>query len=457
MRPGSDTLPPAGDPEAGVDADANDPNRIVQVSAGTGSACALTRGGSAWCWGSNEYAQLGVLPMASQSFCPFSIEDRVTPSVPCNPVPKQVPGLHDAVQISMGNTAACAVDREGAVWCWGNNFYGELGHPKSLDPMCQTTSKAPCNPTPTRIPGIVAKSVSVFYIIACAVTTSDELACWGSNEDGALVTGPLTNTQSPPTLIPGFTGVAKVSAGNPTCALKLDGSVWCWGNGGSGLGHASGTHGDVDSDAGLVGLTPNPVYMSDNVTPAFGPGSPGDLQATDLSIGSDNACAVAGGRVWCWGDESAGVAGAAYAEHFYPIALDDSASGDAGVSSVSIAITHGCRLDTNGMAACWGESPWGECGTGRLVVDSPDGKCSNDIGCLRTPTALAEPGPWAQVVAAFGQSVGLQRDGTVWAWGINDTARLGHAPWTGGDLPCQVPGLSQSFACDPTPRPVTGL
>jgi alpha-tubulin suppressor-like RCC1 family protein len=357
----------------------------------------------------------------------------------------------------VGNGATCAVDRDGAVWCWGNNTFGELGHATSLDPICRTTTNPPCNPTPTRIPGLVAESVSVFYLMACAVTTSNEVACWGENVDGALVTGALTNAKNPPTLIPGFSGVAKVAVGRPTCALKLDGSVWCWGNGSPGLGHVPGTHGDADSDAGLIGITPTPVYQSDNVTPAFGPESPGNLRATDLSIGSGNACAVAGGRVWCWGDNQAGVTGAPSGNPFYPIALDDSASGDAGVASVSISLTHGCQLDRNGMAACWGESPWGECGTGRIVVDSPDGKCGTGIGCLRTPTLLAVPGPWTQVVSAFAAGVGLQSDGSVWTWGINDVGRLGHTPGADGDLPCSVPGLTQSYPCNPTPKALTGL
>jgi alpha-tubulin suppressor-like RCC1 family protein len=172
-----------------------------------------------------------------------------------------------------------------------------------------------------------------------------------------------------------------------------------------------------------------------------------------LSIGYDNACAVAGGRVWCWGDDSAGVTGAAFGDHFEPIALDDRVSGDAGVASVSIAISHGFLLDANGVAAAWGESRWGECGTGHVVTD---GNCTNGVGCLEIPTKLAVPGPWSQVVAAFSQGVGLKSDGTVWTWGINDTGRLGHSPGTDGDLLCQL-GQTQSFACDPTPRPVSGL
>jgi hypothetical protein len=469
LLPGSDAIPVTDDGGAGADAspldagdtatDASDAgsactdagcggNRIVQIAATTGQGCALTLAGSVWCWGSNEHGQLGVRPSASPSACPFVLEGGQ--AIPCNPTPTEVPGLHDVTQIALGNGSACALDRSGSVWCWGDNSNGNLGHPASRDDQCTTPVVHACNSTPTKIPNLTAKWISQNEIVGCAVTSADKVACWGGNSHGELGIGAMGESVSSPQVIPDLDGVAKVVTGWPNCALKHDGSVLCWGNGGLALGHAPGTHGDYDAGAdGSYALSPTPIYIKDNVTPAFGVAGQGAGVATDISTGLNTACAVAGGEVWCWGDDSAGVVGASSnGSHFDPVRLG------AAATSLSIELTEGCLVQANGVGQCWGQGAWGETGIGHRLLDASEGDCTDHFGCV-LPTNLASPGPWQQVSAAFGQAMGLKSDGTVWAWGINDTARLGHAPGTKGDLACSIP--NQAYPCQPTPVQVLGL
>ncbi len=77
---------------------------VTQISVGANlGTCALTSDGSVYCWGRNEFAQLGK-PLT---------EPRI-------PVPTRVEGLPPVSKIALGSTLGCAIAKAGgALWCWG--------------------------------------------------------------------------------------------------------------------------------------------------------------------------------------------------------------------------------------------------------------------------------------------------------------------------------------------------
>lgn len=92
----------------------------ASVSTGCFSSCALDVNGAVYCWGRNLYGALG-------------LGAGVTGTVS---TPTAVPGLPamSTIGVSSGDWA-CGLSVEGRRWCWGTNFYGQLGNGTSGDPV----------------------------------------------------------------------------------------------------------------------------------------------------------------------------------------------------------------------------------------------------------------------------------------------------------------------------------
>lgn len=88
---------------------------VTDVALGWGvQACAITRGGLAYCWGKADSVGSG----------PGAIGDGGERAVIR---PQPIPLLSDAVEIKAGMGHTCARRRNGQVLCWGLNGAGELG------------------------------------------------------------------------------------------------------------------------------------------------------------------------------------------------------------------------------------------------------------------------------------------------------------------------------------------
>jgi len=86
-------------------------NRVfVELAVRHNHSCGLDTAGKAWCWGQNQYGQLG----------DNSTSQRTTPVV--------VSGNKTFSQISVGWEHSCAVDEVGEMWCWGRGASGRLGN-----------------------------------------------------------------------------------------------------------------------------------------------------------------------------------------------------------------------------------------------------------------------------------------------------------------------------------------
>jgi alpha-tubulin suppressor-like RCC1 family protein len=181
---------------------------VKAVSLGDFHTCAIKQDGSLWCWGDNEKGQLG--------------DETYYGSHTAYPVRIISSGVSS---VSLGWKHTCAVKTDGSLWCWGYNGYGQVGVPIVVWPWSINVT------SPVQIISSGTSAVSAGYYHTCAVKTDGSLWCWGDNDYGQLgngTSGVFPSIFTPVQIM--SSGVKAVSLGGlHTCAIKQDGSLWCWG------------------------------------------------------------------------------------------------------------------------------------------------------------------------------------------------------------------------------------
>jgi alpha-tubulin suppressor-like RCC1 family protein len=417
----------------------------TQVSAGAGFSCAVRADATVACWGMNAHGELG--------------DGSSSGSL----VPRELPGLDDALEVSAGRTGACVRRRSGEVWCWGARPPNpDAATPKTWLPhavtalsnvrrvamngerLCVLRSGGSVVVSTLAAPraeggaplGAVDFACGGNFV--CGVRADDTAACSGYSDHGQLGTG--DHEQFPTRPVHGLSDVRELAAGDShVCALLRSGEVRCWGL----------------NDAGQLGFdnarriaTPSPVLGLDDATRvavgdstscvvrrtgavacwggddegALGRGGPdpdatvdesdspspvavSDIaDANDIASGGGHFCVVRrSGKVSCWGRGSSGQLGAGDTqEHSTPVevpGLDDAVDVDASDSCT-------CVARKSGTVACWGAAPR----AGREQMGGADGGRYPSIPGLRDVARVA-------VTNAFGCAV--RRDGTAACWGAD--------------------------------------
>lgn len=228
----------------------------------------------------------------------------------------------------------------------------------------------------------------------CGISSTGNLHCWGKNENDAL--GGFIGEHSPdPQPVSGegsLGGFVGVRAGMQcTCALKQDGSLWCWGR------NTWGTLGQGDT--------------ADQAAPVRVPLA---KPVTSVSLNHEVACAIdEDGDLWCWGENAEGQMGqgdtlAAPALSLSPLLVPLAGPW----AQVSSGQGHVCAVHTSGELYCWGRNTNGELG-----APTPSQ--------VRTPTRVGSDTNWASVSAAQSQTCGIRSDGSLWCFGSDSEGQLG--------------------------------
>ena len=290
------------------------------LTAGENHTCGLEHGtGAVWCWGYNASGQLGLGDVTARS------------------APAQVPMPQRAIVLSAGYDHTCAIAADRSLWCWGDNTEGQLGRGDA--------EGAPNALSPVRV-GATADwlDVSGGQGHTCAIEEPGSMWCWGRNTQSETGTDPSAVQLRTPKQTGTFVDWKSVELGqDSSCAIRSDGSLWCWG----------------DNHFGQLGSAPSSASVTE-------PGRVGaGADWTQVSVDTFSACALrVDHSLWCWGRNAEGQLGVGDTRDRYEPTQVGSLTA---WTSMSVGRFHACAGQADGRVSCTGENSSGQLGLGDTV------------------------------------------------------------------------------------------
>jgi alpha-tubulin suppressor-like RCC1 family protein len=366
----------------------------------------VIRDGNLWTWGANGRGQLGNdtysgLGTDNDSWTPICISTS-----------------GDWASVYAGADSSMALKRDGTLWVWGGNNFGQAG-----DGTVNSGSGVPGRTKPTQVgednDWVI---VSMGETSIMAIKKNGTLWTWGSNSAGQLGlgfnndAGDDTKSEYRPTQVGtdnDWVAVNVSPCSSHVVAIKFDGSLYAWGRGDSGeLGHGgSGTGG------GSGGNT-NPNRR---------------LVPTRAGEDNDWAAAAAGlyftvaikkdGSGWASGANNSDRLGLGYnspaQDPYIPVLT--SIGDETDFKSVSSGYNT-MAIKTDG--SLWG---WGVAG---FTIGDGVNESRN------TPVRIGEANDWADVVVnGYYATIAVKTDGSIWTWGRGLRGVLGDGTTENSNVP----------------------
>ncbi|MBK8011076.1 MAG: hypothetical protein IPK13_06975 [Deltaproteobacteria bacterium] len=234
------------------------------ITFGEWHGCVIKNNKETWCWGNNTDGQVGDGTYTIRQNATFI----------------EALGKEAVEVVSMVETTLVR-KKDGSLWVWGDNgtvpvrsgtglLDNDILHPVQVSDLGKD---------------VVQTTAGGSY--GCVLKSDGTAWCWGVGDRGQLGNG-VAGAEARPVQVTALGNrvayIAGAADGARTCALLLDGSVWCWGE--KWLGD------------GTTGMSLTPVQVD----------LPGP--ATDLAIGREHTCVrTEDGNIWCWGDNAHGQLG----------------------------------------------------------------------------------------------------------------------------------------------------
>lgn len=233
-----------------------------QASAGEGHTTAVKTDGTLWAWGFGSNGRLGDSTTVNKSS------------------PVQIGSLTTWSQVAAGGDHTAAITTSGELYTWGKNSDGRIGD----------------NTTTYRSSPVQVGALTTWSKISTGGShtmgiSGGELYIWGNDGSGRLGLNTVYVDQSSPVQIGALTTWSQVSAGGAhSGAIKTDGTLWMWGNGGGGrLGNTISQTIDVSS----------PVQI----------GSPTNWSQVSTSQTDHTIAVTTEGELYAWGNNIKGQLG----------------------------------------------------------------------------------------------------------------------------------------------------
>jgi hypothetical protein len=299
--------------------------------------------------------------------------------------PSIIPRFENITTVSMGHCFGCGLDTStGEVLCLGENGRGQLGDGSTADRWTDA-------PELITLSGVTSLTSGADH--SCAIKTDGTLWCWGYNFHGQIKSSAMLGTTiTTPVLIEGVSDpVSEVSLGrNHSCLVTEDGKAYCWGYG---LAGALGTGNSESRET--------PTLVVDGIK--------------DVAAGLSHTCFITDtGEVICTGANDLQQLGdPAYTEANSMIPRPVPGVTDA--KTIAAGEHHTCVVHVDGGVTCWGADGEGQLGRG----DDWDNSGSASLGRVEGLENI-------EAVSAGGKTTCvLSRGGHIACFGDGERGQLG--------------------------------
>lgn len=310
-------------------------------------------------------------------------------------VPQQI-GVDSWTKVSAGYNFSVGIKDDGSLWSWGRNNVGQLGD-------SSITNRS----SPVQISAGNWISVSCGANHSAAINNNNELFVWGLDSYGSLGLNNFVSSiySSPVQTIAGGSNWTQVSCGmNSTAAIKSDGTLWTWGY----------------NPYGECGLNnTNIIYSPTNVSAGterswFGVSNKGytmfalNGEQTGLDPNLDS------GMLFAWGYNQGGcLADGSTVNRSSPVQ-----SYDQGMNwqVVSAGQDHAAGIKNDGTLWTWGNNYYGQRGWDPSNTDAQTSPVQTSAGGTT----------WTNISCGDYFTLGLKADYSIWAWGRNNFGQLGN-------------------------------
>lgn len=408
------------------------PPKPALTTGGTNS-CFLSRATDMiWCWGGTKTItkEIEILEApTSTKIIKKLVSETVVVSIPYPVLQKNGQPFRGAIAISAGHVHTCALKNGGTVWCWAapynfeyNNQVGQLGdgtNQPSEFPVQVLTA-------PNKTPLNDIKAIAAGGNHTCALKYDGSLWCWGYNNTGELGNNSRDNSNlAVPVVSPkGQLLFTDVNAGNGfTCAIDTNTALWCWGEalqlkfvGGLNAGRHSIPDPIIDDDKGRQTTQVRRLAHVDTSErlSCFQKNQDNSLWCVGMIVPPHNQ-----NGPFQWPEQIID-------ENKNPVMVAQASRGGGAYGEV-------CMLPVGTTsAACFGGNAYGQLGDGTRTDRKFPVQVQDPNGGAFTQLYQIEAGD------GFVCSIRLTNNEEVWCWGRNYYGQLGNGTTDNSPLPVRV-------------------
>lgn len=416
------------------------------IKAGDRHNCGIKTNNKLYCWGNNQYGQIGDGTTGENcSGFPFyaNCADKAAPAKVGNDTWKE---------ISAARFYTCGIKKfDQTLYCWGDNRYGNIGDGTitNYDVLSGMMIEKNDKPNPTKISNDEWIRIATGAGHACAIKADGTLYCWGDNNSGQFGDGTIVSKYYP--VKANNDKWLEITAGEShTCAIKEDDhKIYCWGD---------NNYGQV-GDGTICGGYPDPCSI-------LIPTKIGDETWLKVIASGDYTCGIKSDqKLYCWGRNDEGQLGNGESCRSHPEICSKSTPikiGDDNWNELSLNTYYACGIKADGQLLCWGfgysmiptkekDDKWldiivgvdNKCGIktdNNLYCwgDNYRGQLGDGISANKTIPAKIGDDAWSEISAGEYHTCGIKTDNTLYCWGNNYRGQLGDGTGIDKDEPSKT-------------------